>query len=429
MHNKQQFLTEYRVIGTIKKPLKKGHKQMMKKKYLILSTVLLSILVGMVILFLAEVSLRFFFPKDDQYRNQNAAYMYDSTLLIKLIPSIERFFVRDAIDGAQTIRWKTNLHGFRQGPLRKGVRRIMVYGDSNIQAVFSKDKDTYCSSLQEYIEELCVDSVEVINAGVVGYGPDQCFLRFSQDIEVYHPNDAVFVLFGHNDYGDIIRNRLFELDSLGHLVRTSNVRELDPLLQKKGLFDDLRLIDLVFALRKKIGLDRSLSHDEIRDKTITMYQDLCEGQFNNYILQRANLYSNFYDNYDIDVATCPSSYPAQVKRRLIEEVMRQITLVAEQNNIRLCFVILPSAVDVTKHRSISSIDLQQFPEYSPTNLTDPMVKIGHQLNVPTLDLFSMYSSENPDELYFSGEFNNHWTDYNQNISARKTAELICNGGN
>jgi len=382
--------------------------------------------ITVVLLLLIEIALRIVFPADP-FEAENISYRYDSILLITLRPSIDRTYTRDQVDGGQTIPWKINREGFRHGPMQKGKRRIMVYGDSNIQGVFSWDDSTYCARLEKYIEGFCGEEVEVINAGIVGYGPDQALLKFEMELNRYKPDDAVFVIFAHNDYGDIVRNRLFRLDADSNLQLTSHPRELDQLLRKPGIFDHIRIFDMVRFMRGKLGLGDSLDRQQIRDLTIDQYEKLCHEQFANYQAEGPNICSHFFDNYDIDVSTRPAAVSSKVKVRLMTEVMRRIREAALSNGIRLWFVALPSAIDVTENRSISYVDLKRYTGYSPRNLTTPIVSAGQELEVPTLDLFALYKDKEVSKLYFSGEFNDHWTDYGQDLAARSTAEMICQG--
>src|SRR6185295_4536691 len=61
--------------------------------------------------------------------------------------------------------------------------------------------------------------VETVNAGVVGYGPDQACLRMEAELSRLRPDLVVVAVLAENDYGDLVRNRLFELGPRGELVR------------------------------------------------------------------------------------------------------------------------------------------------------------------------------------------------------------------
>ncbi len=397
---------------------------MMKVALKIIRDTAIIVAITLSLLLLIELALRFFFPADS-FQAEKISYRYDSTLLIALCPSIDRIYTRDQVDGGQTITWRINREGFRHGPMQKGKRRIMVYGDSNIQGVFSWDDSTYCARLENHAEALCGEEVEVINAGIVGYGPDQALLKFEREANQFNPDDVVFVIFGHNDFGDLIRNRLFMLDADSNLRLTRHPREMDPLLRKPGFFDHIRIFDMVSFMRDKLGLNDPHDSQQVSDLTIAQYEKLCAEQFYNYQAGGPNIYSHFFDNYDIDVSTRPSAESSKVKIRLMAEVMRRIREVALKHGIRLWFVALPSAIDVTENRPISSADLERFPEYHPQNLTEPIVTAGKALEVPTLDLYALFREKESSGLYFSGEFNDHWTDYGQDLAARSTAEMIC----
>ena len=65
--------------------------------------------------------------------------------------------------------------------------------------------------------------VEVVNGGVAGYGPDQAALRLEDDIAPLRPDLVVVAVFAGNDFGDLIRNRIFHLDGAGRLVERTRV--------------------------------------------------------------------------------------------------------------------------------------------------------------------------------------------------------------
>ena len=57
-------------------------------------------------------------------------------------------------------------------------------------------------------------NVETINAGVIGYGPDQELLRMRRDVPRLSPDVLVEAVFADNDYGDLMRDKLFKVDTL-----------------------------------------------------------------------------------------------------------------------------------------------------------------------------------------------------------------------
>jgi len=182
-----------------------------------------SVTLSLVIL---EVFLRWYFPLFP------SPYQPDDVLLVKLVPGAKKAFTRLAVNGGQRIVTQINSQGFRGEELRPLDRqkRIIVYGDSNVQAEFSELPATFSKQLESRLAPSFGTGIEVINAGVVSYGPDQYSLRLSGDIDRLRPALVVAVIFADNDFGDLIRNRIYRLNSRGDLELR---REVESLLRAR----------------------------------------------------------------------------------------------------------------------------------------------------------------------------------------------------
>jgi hypothetical protein len=153
----------------------------------------------------------------------------------------------------------------------------MVYGDSNVQARFSSLEDTFSHRLEIGLESRLGTKVDVINAGVIGFGPDQSLLRFIKDADVYRPNVVIFHVFADNDFGDLLRNRLFELAPDGTLVETPHQRKLlaeekaklAPDADDISLWSSLYLVQAARNSRKNLTwfFSRSGTDKESSDKS------------------------------------------------------------------------------------------------------------------------------------------------------------------
>ena len=164
---------------------------------------------------------------------------------------VSKTFERRPANGGDTVHWQTNDASFRGRELRSNPgTRVIVYGDSNIQARFSHLDQSFPQRLERHLQASSGGDVEVINAGVVGFGPDQCLIRLSSDIDEHDPDVVVFHVFADNDFGDVVRNRLFELDANGALVRTNQRATLDQTLESSRLL-------ITRAARKIARLGRS----------------------------------------------------------------------------------------------------------------------------------------------------------------------------
>lgn len=82
-----------------------------------------------------------------------------------------------------------------------GKKRILVLGDSLAWGYGVEQEETF----SERLEELLQPDVEVINAGVFGYGTDQAMLYYKNEGYKYQP-DLLLVLFLENDLVDNTKN-------------------------------------------------------------------------------------------------------------------------------------------------------------------------------------------------------------------------------
>ena len=90
--------------------------------------------------------------------------------------------------------YTTNSQGFR-GTLdvlsKKTKPRIVMLGDSFTWGEKNLDNQTY----PFYLEQLFGGSVEVVNMGVHGYGPDQFYLYYLREGQKLNPDVVIFGLF------------------------------------------------------------------------------------------------------------------------------------------------------------------------------------------------------------------------------------------
>ena len=381
------------------------------------------ILVVTVLLFLTiEFVLRLIYP--EKVIEARSAYRFDPETLVSLKPDIEKIFERQAINGGNIITWKTNSQGLRGPELQKNPDlRIMVYGDSNIQARFSDYKDTYPQKLKKYLSEQLKDTgIEVINAGLVGAGPDQSLLRFKRDAKKFKPDVVVFHIFSANDYGDLIKNRLFNLNPEGEVVLSGMPTKVDSeILNREGFKHFVSSLLIVKAVKKFIPKQKSpeLSADDWVNELLKLNKEYYAVFKNN----KPGKFSHFGDYYDLDVATSPGSESSMVKIKLMHGVLLKAYNFARKNNIKFLVQIQPSAVDLTKNILFSYEDLAKFPDYKPVNLTSFIADFCHSRDIPCINLYDVYRLNNPEELYFRGA-NNHWNDAGQDLAAKASSLYI-----
>lgn len=379
------------------------------------------LLITIFLLFIIELALRFIYP--NKVTDFKGAYRFDPVSLVELNSNISKKFERSKINGGEIISWKTNSHGFRGAELQKNPDlRVMVYGDSNIQARFSKNINTYPSKLAKSLSETTSGEIETINAGLVGAGPDQNLLRFMRDSDKFKPDIIVFHIFADNDYGDLIKNRLFNLNSSGDLISSNMPKEIDFVISKRESISYFISSLLIVKVAKKLIPQKKVPSVNTQE-TLDLYTTRLA---NAYKLFKDNLprkFSHFGDHYDLDVATNPTSESAMVKVRFMQAVLVKAFEYAKKHNIKFLVQIQPSVVDMTKNNSLDYEDLKKFTAYKSTNLTYLTQKICESNNIPFINLYDAYSKNNPEGLFLKGQ-NNHWSDLGQDLAAKVSAKYI-----
>ena len=386
--------------------------------------------ISLALLVAAEVALRLIFPEklEEKVDEESLAYAHDPEVIIALKPNMTKEFKRSEVNGGDVITWRSNSIGYRGKEVNeKRSYRIVVYGDSNVQARFSELENTFPYKLEQYLNNPD-KNIEVLNAGLVGSGPDQSLLRFIREADVVKPDMVILHFFSDNDYGDIIRNRLFELDSDNNLVRTSFVVEVDEKIatNEPGLSGYLNSLLLTRAINSLFSVDISkLSRDEKVEMTLAKMEAESEREFMNYKKGKKKIVSHFADHYDVDMAIDPEGEAARTKILLMQKVLEEFRNQADKRNVQLLIVVQPAVYDVlTDNEMLARKDLEGYEEYNYRNLTKPIYDICIDLSLHCVHLIDGFLKNKPETLYFKED--NHWSDRGQDMSARITSDYILN---
>jgi hypothetical protein len=93
------------------------------------------------------------------------------------------------------------LRGPEIGPLAPGTRRVLLLGDSMVAGFEVEYEETFGALLQDEMSRALGAPVEVINAGVRGYGTDQSYLYYRERGRALEA-DAVVLFHSGNDPED-----------------------------------------------------------------------------------------------------------------------------------------------------------------------------------------------------------------------------------
>ena len=361
-------------------------------------------------------------------------YQFDPELIASLTPDVSKVYLRSVDGGPRFVRWSTNEEGFRGPALQDDpALRVMVYGDSNVQARFSSQGDTFTAQVQRLVQEHTEGEVEVINAGVVGYGPDQSLIRLETDVDRYDLDVIVFHIFTENDFGDIVRNRMFELDPNGKLVRTTHPVTRDARMPAnwwsrppKELLSHSMISLFTNAVLRGRARSRqphpALEHDPERFREKALRQH--DREFAVYRAGEGRKYSMFSDHYEADIAFAPDLDSAQTKRRLLAAVLERASRVAKEREIPFLVAIQPTSRDLTTNLPNHYQTLDGIPEYDRRRLDSWVVAICEEAGIDFVNLFDAFEATGkPNEMYLPTP-DPHWNEAGQLVAAEAVAGWI-----
>jgi hypothetical protein len=359
---------------------------------------------------LAEALLRVFYPVG------SLTYRIEPELLFELRPGASRAFLHHPVDGGGFALSRVNSDGFRGPELRRDAkRRVVVYGDSFVHAEYSPWSETFTRQLELRLGE----DTEVVNAGVRAYGPDQAFLHLERTRAALAPDAIVFAVYAGNDFGDMIRNKLFRSDGTGGLRR--NHPELTPELREH--FDEhpierLALAGLYRVAKRGLKLRRSppsRAHQFDPANLLELSREELE-------LHRADDLARadvFRDHYDADLALAPASESAREKRQLMRELL---ALLAERvRDVPVSVLVIPAPTDIAPGLGGIEIPRDRWPEYDPRRLTREVVAAARAAGLPVVDLWDTFEPD-ASALFYSRD--RHWNARGQERAAEAVAAAL-----
>lgn len=341
----------------------------------------------------------------------------DEKCIFKPRPGGVGDFVHLPINGGARVRYRINRDGFRGEELRPadGHPRVMVYGDSFIQAIYTRTESTLCADLERDLGAGLSAPVEVINAGVAGYGPDQVLLKMEDELPRYRPDLAVVAIYAGNDFGDLERDKLFRPGPDGGLVpnryRLSREMEKGFALSRKEAI--LKVLIRDWWSRPRGGGPRTIA-TPLR-AALEEHEDFARG---------SDTVTNLgVDDYNADVSLMPESESARSRVRFMEAVLARIRDTAARDSVPLVLMFIPNPSDVCDGYDGYRVDRAEFPDYRPENLTKALAGIAERNHIEYLDLFGVFRPLDGNKLYYHGG-DDHWNDEGQRVAARALCDFI-----
>ena len=370
----------------------------------------------------AELLLRFYFRFEDTTLQLDARY------LDRYKPNSRQIYQLSRPNGSKRLDVIINAEG-RRGALADMHRpRILVYGDSFIAGAFSPIRETFVSQLEQNLTDALTPSPQAVNCGVHGYGPDQESLVMEDEIDRLKPRLIIDAIYAGNDFGDLLRNKIYKLDAQLRLV--DNRYTLDPSVVRKFAAADR--LPRLYVLRVVQKLWQRVTHsqpvdDESKPRQGETYMDWALRQsqeaYQDYVINGDNSVRNLLgEHYDADVSLTPQSPSSQYKRILMDRVIERMQQVASSRSVPFLLLIIPSPVDVVDNYAVT-VDTQKYPEYRRPELSDIVEEIAQRHQIPYVNLYKPFREHGASSLYFVVD-NDHWNAAGQRLAAELVARYV-----
>jgi lysophospholipase L1-like esterase len=350
-------------------------------------------------------------------------FQADERLLFRLKPGFRttRASFRGGTRGAP---FEVNSLGFRGPELlaRRSTQRVVVYGDSFVEAYATPWPQTFAVRLGARLSQRWGREVEIINAGVGGYGPDQVSLRLDSELESLEPDWVVVVLFAGNDFGDLVRNKIFRFDATGRLVQ-GHYRlspEVEAALDPRGI----RRLALRRALRLVHRRFRPLlagrPADEPAAGSMAWVVRECEREWRDYRSGSDGVSNPLADHYDLDFNLQPDSEAALTQRRLMAAILRRMRERTASRGVPLLALLVPAPDDLRSGPRADELRSQL--RYRAEVLTDALAEAAQAADVRFVNLFEAFRRRGGDALYDAEDL--HWNAEGQELAANLVAQAL-----
>jgi hypothetical protein len=285
--------------------------------------------------------------------------------------------------------------GPEHGPKRDGQLRVAVYGDSMIQSTETLLEHTFPVRLEHELALLDC-SVETLNAGTSGYGPDQTLLLFEAELERVQPDLVVLAICVQNDARDVMRNKLFELAADGALLRQepSVPEAVERAYRERERIASWPVLVRLFLFATG-RIERPTVTTRLSSEELARLRPRGHGRFN------------------------------KRSRSLMGAILRRFRDSAREHDVGFALMVIPSSFDVIEG-FVPDLDPATVEPYDRRESTDAYAELARAIDVPCLDLFDPMKTHGDRSLFLEGNF--HLSPEGQSFAARHVARFLIDQG-
>jgi len=317
---------------------------------------------------------------------------------------------------------KMNSHGFRdrERSYEKGkdVFRIVVLGDSMIEALQVPLEQTFIDVFERMLNSESDKRFEVINLGVSGFGTGQEYLTLKYYGLNYQPDLIILAFFLFND----IRNNSLTLDSK-YSGRSINDRSIPYFVLNNGEIEELsfrigkRKIIKTFLARLFPNI-YYLIGDSVRAPWLVnlLWEMGLTDSVNSF--KKKDISKSYYlyaEKYTPDWENAWA-----VTKALILKMAKEL----EMNKIRLLVVVISSEVEFRPDMWDKTLDEDPSMRLLEFDLKKPERILSSFLEANGIDYlllqpgFEKYTKETGKDLHFHYVYDNHWNANGNAVAAQ-----------
>ena len=261
--------------------------------------------------------------------------------------------------------------------------------------------------------------MQVLNAGRESYGPDQSLLWLRRHGAALRPDAVVLVLCAHNDFGDLIRNRLFEVGRDGDAERARTA--LAPqLVERFGRRRGSRSA----LLRWLSGLGAEVSVEDAPDpeRLLVAWLEASRAQVADALTGPPVVVDLEQDTYDADLALDPNGASAAHKRALMTAVLRTLRADLEALGVPALAAVVPSAVDANPSYPVRPV-AGTWPELVPNGPALSLLRCADAAGWAVVDLTGPLEALGSKAFELGLDF--HWSAAGQDAAAAVLAPRVA----